>query len=36
VLFTAQQPKTEAILSYDERPTAPGKYGEEILATSAD
>jgi acid phosphatase (class B) len=71
VLFTAQQPKTEAIrsvhpvlsygdsdgdiedthaadpairairvirspVSYNERPTAPGKYGEEILAHSAD
>jgi len=71
VLFTAQQPKTEAIrsvhpalsygdsdgdiedtheadpairairvirspVSYNERPTLPGKYGEEILANSAD
>jgi hypothetical protein len=23
-------------VSYNERPTAPGKYGEEILAHSAD
>jgi acid phosphatase (class B) len=71
VLFTAQQPKTEAIrsvhprlsygdsdgdiadsheadpairtirilrspVSYNERPVQPGKYGEEILANSAD
>jgi acid phosphatase (class B) len=71
VLFTAQQPKTEAIrsvhprlsygdsdgdiadtheadpairairilrspVSYNERPVLPGKYGEEILANSAD
>jgi acid phosphatase (class B) len=71
VIFTSQQPKTEAIrsvhpalsygdsdgdiadtheadpairairiirspVSYNERPTTPGKYGEEILANSAD
>ena len=71
VIFTAQQPKTEAIrsvhpklsygdsdgdiadtheadpairairiirspVSYNERPVLPGKYGEEILANSAD
>ena len=71
VIFTAQQPKTEAIrsvhpalsygdsdgdiadtheadpairairiirspVSYNERPTTPGRYGEEILANSAD
>jgi acid phosphatase (class B) len=71
VIFTAQQPKTEAIrsvhpalsygdsdgdiadtheadpairairilrspVSYNERPTTPGRYGEEILAHSAD
>ena len=71
MIFTAQQPKTEAIrsvhpalsygdsdgdiadtheadpairairiirspVSYNERPTTPGRYGEEILANSAD
>jgi len=45
VLFTAQAPKTGAIravriirspVSYNERPFQPGKYGEEILANSAD